>query len=264
VSPSTTVLSEEQMLVPNPYDPDNPSYFSDWKAHGNVNVRRALAMSSNIYFYQVGGGYTPTGQEGIGITKLEEYFRMFGFGSAVNDPLLGGLSGTIPNPKWKEEVFDGEPWRLGDTYFTSIGQYGVQVTPVQVARAVAALANGGRLLQPTLNTTDAVFVTRTIESIDQAHFDTVRAGMRDAVVDGTAKGLNIPETAVAAKTGTAELGVSKARVNSWVTGFWPYEEPKYAFVIVMEQGSRSNLIGGVAVMRRVFDWMRVYAPEWLE
>lgn len=264
VTPYTTVLSEGEMAVPNPYDPDHPTYFSDWKAHGVVDVFKALAMSSNIYFYQVGGGYTPTGQEGIGITKLEEYYRMFGFGSEINDPLLGGQTGTIPNPKWKEDVFDGEPWRLGDTYFTAIGQYGVQVTPMQVVRALAALANGGKLLQPTVLTDDAVYVTRYIDDINEAHFETVRAGMRKGVLEGTAKGLNIPETAVAAKTGTAELGVSKARVNSWVTGFWPYEKPKYAFAIVMEQGSRTNLIGGVAVMRHVLDWMRVYAPHYVE
>jgi len=263
IHPEKSILSVKQMIVPNPYDPSNPTYFSDWKAHGMVNARQALAFSSNIYFYQIGGGYEPTGQQGIGITKLESYFRRFGLGTAINDDLLGGPSGTIPNPKWKEEVFDGEPWRLGDTYFTAIGQYGVQVTPMQVVRAVAAIANGGKLLQPTVRSDDSVYVVRSIEDIDVEHFRMVRAGMRDAVEFGTARGLNIPEMNVAAKTGTAELGAAKAQVNSWVTGFYPYEEPKYAFVIMMEQGSATNLIGGVAVMRKVLDWMRVYRPDLL-
>lgn len=263
VTPDTIIVSEKEMKVPNPYDPDNPTYFSDWKAHGPVNVRTALAYSSNVYFYQVGGGYTPTGQQGVGITKLEQYFNLFGFGSPINDPFLGGPSGTIPNPKWKMEQFDGEDWVLGDTYFTSIGQYGMQVTPMQVARGLAALANDGKVLVPKIIADDATYVSKTISSIASTHFQTVRGGMRSGVEVGTAKGLAVPEVSVAAKTGTAELGVTKARVNSWVTGFYPYEKPKYAFVIVMEQGSRTNLIGGVAVMRQVLDWMRVYAPDLL-
>lgn len=262
VTPETIIVSEGEMKVPNPYDPSNPTYFSDWKAHGPVNVKSALAYSSNIYFYQVGGGYTPTGQKGVGITKLEEYFNLFGFGTPINDPFLGGPAGTIPNPKWKAENFDGEDWVLGDTYFTSIGQYGMQVTPMQIARGLSALANGGNVLLPKIIADDATYVTKKITTIDAAHFQTVREGMRNGGEFGTARGLDIPETRVAGKTGTAELGVSKANVNSWVNGFFPYEKPKYTFVIVMEQGSRTNLIGGVAVMRQVLDWMRVYAPEY--
>ncbi|MEY2640836.1 MAG: hypothetical protein RL150_229 [Candidatus Parcubacteria bacterium] len=263
VTPSTIIVSEGEMRVPNPYDPSNPTFFSDWKAHGPVNVTSALAYSSNIYFYQVGGGYTPTGQKGVGISKLEEYYALFGFGTPINDPFLGGPSGTIPNPTWKAERFDGEDWVLGDTYFTSIGQYGVQVTPMQVARGLAAIANGGKVLLPKIIADDATYVTKTVTTIEPEHFATVRGGMRAGVEYGTAKGLNIPEVSVAGKTGTAELGVSKARVNAWVTGFYPYESPRYAFVVVMEQGSRTNLVGGVAVMRRVLDWIRVYEPELL-
>jgi penicillin-binding protein 2 len=122
VSPNKEILSVKNMEVPNPYDPSNPTLFSDWKAHGYVNVFSALAYSSNVYFYQVAGGYTPTGQKGVGITKLEEYYKLFGFGSDVDDEFLGGQKGTIPNPKWKADNFDGDDWRLGDTYFTAIGQ----------------------------------------------------------------------------------------------------------------------------------------------
>ena len=90
----------------------------------------------------------------------------------------------------------------------------------------------------------------------------VRDGMRDGVLYGTAAGLNIPGFPIAAKTGTAELGVSKERVNSWVTGFFPYENPRYAFALVMEKGSRHNTIGGVFVMRQFFEWMLKNAPEY--
>jgi penicillin-binding protein 2 len=262
ISPNKEILSVKNMEVPNPYDPENPTFFSDWKAHGNVNVFSALAYSSNVYFYQVSGGYTPTGQKGIGITKLEEYYRSFGFGSDIDDEFLGGQKGTIPNPKWKADNFNGDEWRLGDTYFTAIGQYGVQATPIQMVRAISAIANGGSVIEPTVKLDDSVTILKKIDNISQANFQHVRQGMRDAVVYGTAKGLNIPGAEVAAKSGTAELGVSKERVNSWITGFFPYDEPKYAFVIVMEQGARTNLIGGVAVMRQILDWISVYRPEY--
>lgn len=262
VNPNHEILSVKDMEVPNPYDPSNPTLFSDWKAHGYVNVFGALAYSSNVYFYQVAGGYTPTGQKGIGITKLEEYYRKFGFGEDIDDEFLGGQKGTIPNPKWKAENFDGDDWRLGDTYFTAIGQYGVQATPIQMVRAISAIANGGSLVEPTIKLDDAVTIKRKISDVSDTNFSLVRRGMRDAVVYGTAKGLNLSNVQIAAKTGTAELGVSKERVNSWITGFFPYDEPKYAFVVVMEQGARTNLIGGVAVMRQVLDWINIYRPEY--
>ncbi|MBP9763456.1 MAG: hypothetical protein KBD10_01780 [Candidatus Pacebacteria bacterium] len=262
VTANTEILSVKNMEVPNPYDPSNPSIFTDWKAHGYVNVFKALAYSSNVYFYQVSGGYTPTGQKGIGITKLEEYFKTFGFGDDIDDEFLGGQSGTIPNPKWKAENFDGDDWRLGDTYFTAIGQYGVQVSPIQIARAVSAIANGGKLIEPTIKLDDSVTILKNIDNIKKENFDIVQRGMRDAVLYGTAKGLNIPGAEIAAKTGTAELGVSKAKVNSSVIGFFPYQDPKYAFVVLMEQGSGTNMIGGVAVMRQVLDWISIYRPEY--
>lgn len=257
----TNIVSTGELEVPNPYDPSNPTFFSDWKAHGSVDVRKALAVSSNIYFYVVGGGYKDI--DGVGITKIEEYMRKFGFGEPVNGEVTSELSGTIPNPEWKAKNFDGDIWRLGDTYFTSIGQYGFQTTPIQAVRAVSAIANGGKVINPKIQKDSPVSVLREIDDVDQKYFEIVREGMRQAVTDGTASGLNIPGVSIAAKTGTAELGVSKANVNSWTTGFFPYENPKYAFVVVMEKGSRSNFIGGVAVARQLFDWMAINKPEYL-
>ena len=87
----TNIVSRGELEVPNPYDPSKPTYFSDWKAHGSVDVRRALAVSSNIYFYVVGGGHLDI--KGLGITKLESYFRKFGFGSPVGGDISSSLSG---------------------------------------------------------------------------------------------------------------------------------------------------------------------------
>lgn len=262
ISPNKEILSTKEMIVPNPYNPDLPSIFTDWKAHGMVDVRRALAMSSNIYFYQIGGGFES--QEGLGISRIEEYLRKFGFGQAVNVEGFNNQDGTIPNPDWKQETFDDD-WRLGDTYFTAIGQYGFQVTPIQVARALSSVANGGEIIEPRIvkNFKDSGDVKRQLE-VDQQNLEIVRQGMRDAVEYGTAKGLLYEDLDIAAKTGTAELGVSKAKVNSWITGFFPYDNPKYSFVIFLEKGDRSNLIGGVAAARGFFDWARHNKPEFLK
>jgi len=255
------ILSVKEMIVPNPYNPDQPSIFTDWKAHGYVDIRKALAMSSNVYFYQVGGGYG--NQKGLGITLIEKYFRDFGFGQPIENVFFGNLTGTIPNPEWKKKIFNDD-WRLGDTYFTAIGQYGTQVTAIQVIRAVSAIANGGIIVEPKIITDNQPAIIKRKVNVSDQNLKIVREGMREAVLTGTAKGLNYPDLAIAAKTGTAELGVSKDDVNSWTTGFFPYENPKYAFVVVMEKGSRNNLVGGIGVSRQFFDWMRIYASEYLK
>jgi penicillin-binding protein 2 len=261
-TPSTSVYSDGEMEVPNPYDPDNPSIFTDWKAHGQVDLRRAIAVSSNIFFYTIGGGYGD--QEGLGIARLEAYARSFGFGEPVEDLALRGPDGTVPSPGWKEVNFPGDPWRLGDTYFTSIGQYGFQVSPAQALRAVSAIATGGSLVEPALARADGAARSDFVAvPVDDAHLEVVREGMRQAVLDGTARALNIPGLEIAAKTGTAEIGSSKAKVNSWVMGFWPYEEPRYAFVTLLERGDRANLFGAAPGTRVFFDWLAQNAPEYL-
>jgi len=261
ITPNQEILSVKNLVIPNPYNPDNPSIFTDWKAHGYVDIKRALAMSSNVYFYQVGGGYEDL--EGLGIARIEEYMRKFGFGEPITTLEFDGPAGTIPNPKWKQEIFD-DIWRLGDTYFTSIGQYGFQVTPLQVVRAVSAIANEGTLIEPRIlaDATASVNIKRQID-IPNKNFEIIKEGMREVVLSGTGKGLSYPDFEIAAKTGTAELGVSKARVNSWVTGFFPYDNPRYAFVIVLEKGERSNLIGGVAAARGFFDWLKFNKSEYI-
>lgn len=94
------------------------------------------------------------------------------------------------------------------------------------------------------------------------YFDRVKEGMRDAVTFGTASSLNVPYVDIAAKTGTAQLGISKNKVNSWVIGFFPYENPKYAFTIMMEAGPNTNSVGASSVMREFVDWMSINTPEY--
>jgi penicillin-binding protein 2 len=257
----TKIVSRGELVVPNPYDPDNPSYFSDFQAYGPVNVKEALAVSSNIYFYVVGGGYEDI--DGLGITRIDNYMRKFGFGSPVSGEVSSNMKGTVPNPQWKKENFDGDIWRLGDTYFTSIGQYGFQVTPLQAVRAVASIANGGKLLEPKLSIDSPTIITSDITDVKPWVFQIVREGMRQAVTEGRIRSLDFPFVEVAAKTGTAELGVLKNKINSSLIGFFPYDNPKYAFAIVMERGDAVNLVGGVAVMKPLFEWMNLYRQEYL-
>ncbi|MBI5078050.1 MAG: hypothetical protein HZB11_01615 [Candidatus Yonathbacteria bacterium] len=262
VTPEKQILSTGSISIQNPYYPNIKSVFNDWKAHGWVDMRRALAVSSDVYFYEIGGGFE--GQKGIGIANIEKYARMFGFGAPTGVDITDEKLGTIPNPAWKEKMFGGEAWRLGDTYHTVIGQYGFQVTILQALRGVASIANGGTLVTPHFLKDPAQEFTSSKISIPSEYFQVAREGMRAAVIDGgTVRGLDVPYVAVAGKTGTAEIDAGKKYINSWVVGFFPYEKPRYAFTVVMERGPHANTIGGVYIMRQMFDWMKQNTPEYL-
>lgn len=251
ISPDKEILSTGSIIIPNIYHEGQDSVFNDWKAHGYVDMRDAIAVSSNVYFYEVGGGYKD--QKGLGITKIHDYMNRFGFGIPIEkSSFFSGPAGNIPNPEWKREVFDDE-WRVGDTYFTSIGQYSFQVVPMQALLATAMIANSGNYVEPKIVISDEISFKRTT-NIPVEDFNVVKEGMRQGVSDGIARALNIPTIKVAAKTGTAELGTTKQFVNSWIVGFFPYDEPRYAFVILMEKGSRANLYGAVVAGRSFMDW----------
>ncbi len=260
IDPNTKILSTGSISIPNIYDPSKPSVFKDWRAQGWVDMRHAIAVSSDVYFYEVGGGYE--NQKGLGISLIDKYMSMFGFGQNMPEGFFNGKTGVIPDPEWKAKNFDGEKWNIGDTYHTSIGQYGFQVSPIQAVRAVTSIANNGKLLEPSIlfgGNPDKF----TQLNLNPDYFKIVREGMKLGVEEGVATGLNTGYLTLGAKTGTAELGSKKQFVNSWVTGFFPYNNPKYAFAIIMEKGPVTNTTGGVYVMRQVLDWMYIYKPEYL-
>jgi len=263
IDPSKKILSTGSISIPNPYFPDEKSIFKDWKAHGWTDMAQALAVSSDVYFYTIGGGFA--GQKGLGIKNLEKYAKLFGLGEKTNVDLPDEIKGVIPSPEWKIENFKGDPWRIGNTYHTAIGQYGFQVTPIEMARAVGALANKGKLLTPHFLLGDKEKENQiSLIDIKKEYFDVVHSGMRQAVTYGTAVLLNVPYVQIAAKTGTAQLGEKKNKVNSWVIGFFPYENPKYAFTIMMEAGPSTGSTNAVSIMRELFDWMSVNTPEYFE
>lgn len=260
ISPDKVIYSNGELILPNRYDPSNPTRFADWRVQGAMTMREAIAFSSNVYFYIIGGGFED--QAGLGITKINEYTRLFGMGSKTGIKLENEQNGTVPNPEWKQEVFNDD-WRLGDTYHTAIGQFGFQATPIQMLRAFAALANGGKLLTPHIEK-DKVS-TFTDLNLNQDYLQIVHEGMRKTVNfnGGTARSLERKDVAIAAKSGTAEVGVGNAYVNSWVAGFWPYEEPKYAFILLMDKAPRSNALGATRIMGDVVEWMSHNRPEYL-
>ena len=265
ISPDKQILSTGAITIPNPYVPESPSVFRDWAVHGPVDMRTALAVSSDEYFYTIGGGYG--GQEGLGISRLDEYARKFGLGIATDISLLGEVSGVIPTPAWKEEVFGADdPWRIGNTYHTAIGQYGFQITPLQAVRFIAAIANGGKLLKPQL------MAGSSPEYIDvgipDSYLEVVREGMRLAVTstreDATVKYLNMKGIRMAGKTGTAERGARNEAMNAWFIGFWPAENPKFAVATVLENAPAGTLSGAGPAMLPFFQWLIANKPEYVD
>lgn len=258
IAPDTVIDDQGSLSLPDPYHPGKTFVYKGWKALGPVDVRKAIAWSSDIFFYTVGGGFG--NQKGLGADRLEYWYRQFGLGSPTGINVSGEAAGLIPTPEWKEAAL-GEPWYLGDTYFTAIGQYAMQVTPLQMARATAAIANGGKLLTPTLLTdADPSFVVVPASAEALA---VVREGMRQTVTTALATALNLPYMRIAAKTGTAQTGTRNQYDNSWVEGFFPYEDPQYAFAVVLERGPEGAGSQAVNAMREFFDSLRAENSPYL-
>lgn len=262
ISPNKEILSTGSISVPNPYDPEKPSIFRDWKAHGYTAMREALAVSSDVYFYSIGGGFG--GQPGLGITLIDKYLSFFGLTENTGIELKGEISGLIPTPEWKKEKFNGDIWRLGDTFITAIGQYGTQITPLNAVRFTAAIANKGKLLKPSLILGGVEEPVVSNVDFREADWKVIHEGMREGVTYGTSVGINLPYVTAGAKTGTAEIGSGKTYVHSWTTGFFPYENPRYAWAIIMEKGPATNTIGATSIMRHVLEWINIYEPKYFQ
>lgn len=244
-------------------------FFSDWKTggHGITNVRQALAWSVNTFFYYIGGGLPKKGSGdeefvgGLGVKKITDYARLFGLGDSLGIDLPNEAAGFLPSKEWKEEV-KKERWYIGDTYHLAIGQGDINATPLQVAALTMFFANGGTLYQPhvvkeLLDSNDES--VKVIEPeilrhnfIDKQHIETVRKGLRDAVVYGSAQSLQSVSAAVAGKTGTAQWS-SIRRSHSWFTGWAPYENPEIVITVLIEEGGEASE-AAVPVARRVLEW----------
>ncbi len=243
-----TIIDDKGFIsLPDPYHPGKKFIYKGWKALGKMTVRKAIAWSSDVFFYEVGGGFK--NQKGLGIDRLAYWYKQFGFGKVTGINLPGEARGLVPTPAWKKAVFN-EQWYLGDTYFTAIGQYSMQVTPIQMARAIASVANNGKLYTPTLLVKQKATYKKV--PVKSEVFQIVREGMRESVTSALAQAINLSYVKVAAKTGTAQTGIHNQYDNAWVEGFFPYDNPKYAFAVVLERGPSGAGEQAVNVMRDLF------------
>lgn len=246
--------------IENQYNPDIVYTYRDWKAHGFVDMRHAIAVSANVYFYTIGGGYKNF--KGLGIDRIKKYLNIFGFGSDLGIDLPGEASGLIPDPLWKKSV-KNEGWFTGDTYNVSIGQGDVLVTPLQMAGAVTAIANNGTLWRPRIVSKITDPAGQTIKEfkpemirnnfIDANNLQIVREGMRMAITEGSAYLLKDLPIKVAGKTGTAQVTNTFRKTNAWFVGFAPYDNPEIALAIVIE-GAGEGSTAAVPIAKEVFEW----------
>ena len=267
-SASTEITSHGSIQVPNQYNPDQVFTFRDWAVLGTLDFYRGIAMSSDVYFYYLAGGYTEDGRDlfqGLGASKLASWSRRFGLGEKTGIDLPGESPGLIPDPEWKEQSF-GTPWVLGDTYNFGIGQGYVATTPLQMALVTTAIANGGNVLTPTVvkevrDSAGRVLplarqpVRRNL-GIDRRNLNIMREGMRQAVDSGTARTAQSSYVTVAGKTGTAEFGERRPdgshQEHGWFTGYAPFGNPEIAVAVFLEQGNGQLTAAPVAA--RIFDY----------
>lgn len=233
--------------------------FVDWKAHGEVDLVKAIAQSCNVYFYTVGGGYGDI--SGLGGERIKKYANLFGMGNPTGIDIPGEKSGLIPDENWKREVKD-EPWYIGDTYHMSIGQGDVLATPLQIANYTAAVANGGTLYEPHL--VDKILdidgnVVREIEPkvigkdfIDAENIAWVQKGMRENVVSGSGMSISALDVESAGKTGTAQYAGNQ-KSHAWYTVYAPYKNPEIVMAIMIEGGGEGHL-ASVPIAKNILHW----------
>lgn len=240
------------------------TYFRGWNLAGlgPMNVISAIAKSSDIYFYTVGGGYENF--VGLGADKIGEYFKKFNLGEKLGIDLPGEVGGLVPAKKWKKTEF-GEDWNLGNTYHLSIGQGYLLVTPLQVALWTSVFANGGTLYNPEIvdkitngdtNNIEQEILPKVINNnlADKKYIDIVRRGMREAVLNGTAGSLKEVSVPIAGKTGTAQYMTKEGeKTHSWFTSFAPFDNPEIVLTILIEGGGEGSSTA-VPIAKDVLDW----------
>lgn len=262
VSAQKEIFSKGYIEVPNPYHPESPSRFVDWKPHGWVNLYSAIARSSNVYFYSVGGGFED--QKGLGISRLNEWWKKLGLNATTGIDLVGEKKGFLPDPAWKEQR-TGEPWRLGDTYNVSIGQGDLMITPLELLNYISSIANGGtrwkpRIMESIKGPEGEEILKNNPEIIgklsekEKTFIPQIRHGMEDAVrkTYGTANLLSTLPFETAAKTGTAQIHFNE-RTNAFFVGYAPARDPRIAILVLVEN-SREGSHNTIPVARDVLLW----------
>ncbi|MDP3725003.1 MAG: penicillin-binding transpeptidase domain-containing protein [Nanoarchaeota archaeon] len=288
VKPETSIFSSGALEVPNPFNPSRPSIFKDWRAHGWVNARSALARSSNVYFYQIGGGFGT--QPGLGIKRLKEWWERFRLHLRTGIDISGEAAGFLPDPKWKEEA-SGRAWLRGDTYNVSIGQGDFLITPLGLLSYISTIANGGTIYRPYLMTAmlgengkvvraRGAEVSADFRSEFARFLPIVQDGMADVVSSpyGTAYQLNDLPLRTAGKTGSAQVE-GNTKTNAFFVGYGPIgndqdtrnktqegeaasvplerdsgePKPEIAILVLIED-AREGSLNAVPIAKDVFLW----------
>ena len=281
IDPARKIMAPGKITIRDAYYPADLGLARDfvcWNPNGLglMDMVNAIAMSCNVYFYKVGGGYAPDNIVGLGIDRLGKWMKLYGFAQPTGIELPGEAIGFIPSPDWKRITW-GESWSTGDTYNAAIGQGYVAVTPMQMIDAYDANINGGWLYKPTLidkildgqgnviTQTQPVLLNPQRLPLSQSTLDVTHAGMRQAVVNGTLSGnlniygqvgprIDVPaDLHVAGKTGTAEYCDAFAYPRGWCipglfpTHAWtllyaPYEKPEVSVIVFVYHGGEGSLI----------------------
>ena len=244
-----------------------------WKrgGHGEVDLHEALVKSCDVYFYRAGLA--------LGIDRTAEYLRAFGLGTPTGIVVGDESSGLVPTEAWKERRF-GEPWVLGETVSAAIGQGFNLVTPIQLAVAYGALANGGAVMRPRivleLRERDGSVTQQAPEvvgrlPIDPDHLERVRRALWAVVNDpqGTGRRAQVPGLDVAGKTGTAQVVrlervedfgdqeiPRKYRDHAWFAAFAPIEHPEIVVAVLVEHGGGGGSVAAPLAQRVLARWFR--------
>jgi penicillin-binding protein 2 len=228
-----------------------------WKkrGHGKVDLHDAIVHSCDVYFYELG--------DELGMSALGDTARAWGFGEKTGINLPPESRGNVP----KKRHPSGRHWYRGETMITAIGQGSITVTPLQMARFAAAIANGGKILTPLLEAGQTPHITRKL-SLDAKALRKVRQGMRDVVADkkGTAYWqLSRAHWTVAGKTGTAQVvkmsdddkrtfsDAKHHQDHAWFMGYAPFDKPEIAFAVFVENGGHGGS-AAAPVARAVVDF----------
>ncbi len=230
---------------------------------GIMDIYSAIARSSDIYFYTVGGGSAKSGIEGLGPEKIALWFTKFHLGSPLGIDLPNEKSGLVPDPDWKERV-KKEQWYLGDTYHESIGQGDVLVTPLQVNSWTSTIANGGKIMKPyilneVLDSDGKVLSKAQPQVLSENIFDPryvkiIQDAMRQTVTLGSGRSLLDVGVDVAGKTGTAQFDARDlTRTHAWWTSYAPFDDPQIAFTVLVEAGGEGHS-AAVPIAKDVYTW----------
>lgn len=228
IHPSLTYICLGKMKIGN-------RFFKCWADHGAQDFYEAMAHSCDVYFYHLG---LMAGADGMAVMA-----RDFGLGGLTGIDLPGETAGFVPSRLWKR-MSKLEGWYDGDTANFSIGQGFTLTTPLQMTRLMAAIANGGYLVEPHLIKRIGEETYKKKEpkkiKIDLGDINLVRDSLRFPVSSdsGTAHDLNIEGLEICAKTGTAQ--VSDKQSHGWIAGFFPKSKPKYAFCLFLENAGSSH------------------------